>query len=83
MFTLSLSLKRRKRVLKGAVRTRLNEILQSVAIDKEWIIKALEIAPDHVHLLVEYDSTHSIGQVAQAFQGVALLDTLEKSFLIC
>lgn len=61
--------KRRKRVLKGAVRTRLNEILQSVAVDKEWIIKALEIAPDHVHLLVEYDSTHSIGQVAQAFKG--------------
>lgn len=61
--------KRRKRVLKGAVRMRLVEILNSVAQDKGWVIKALEVAPDHVHLLVEYDSKHSIAQVVRAFKG--------------
>jgi putative transposase len=45
------------------------EILQSVANDKKWFIKALEVASNHVHLLVEYDPQHSISQVAKAFKG--------------
>ena len=45
------------------------EIFQSVANEKKWIIKALEVAPDHVHLLVEYDPHHSIAQVVKAFKG--------------
>jgi putative transposase len=46
--------KRRKKVLIAGVKTRLAEILTEVANENEWIIKAMEIAPDHVHLLVEY-----------------------------
>lgn len=61
--------KRRRPVLKGQIRSRLAEIFQSVASDKGWLIRSLEIAPDHVHLLIEYDSKHSISQVAQAFKG--------------
>ena len=45
------------------------EVFQSVAQEKRWVIRALEIAPDHVHLLVEYDPTHSIAQVVKAFKG--------------
>jgi putative transposase len=33
------------------------------------VIKALEVAPDHIHLLVEYDPNHSIAQVVKAFKG--------------
>jgi putative transposase len=40
-----------------------------VANDKKWAIKAIEVASDHVHLLVEYDPHHSIAQVIKAFQG--------------
>ncbi|MEH1945564.1 MAG: transposase [Nostoc sp.] len=29
----------------------------------------MEVAPDHVHLLVEYDPHHSISQVVKAFKG--------------
>jgi putative transposase len=47
------------------------EVFQSVAQEKRWVIKALEIAPDHVHMLVEYDPTHSIAQVVKAFKGRA------------
>lgn len=56
-------------MLKGDVRARLATIFQSVAEDKGWLIRSMEIAPDHVHLLIEYDSKHSISQVAQAFKG--------------
>jgi putative transposase len=45
------------------------EIFQSVANDNKWIIKAIELASDHVHLLVEYDPHHSIAQVVKAFKG--------------
>ncbi|HEY9770680.1 MAG TPA: IS200/IS605 family transposase [Coleofasciculaceae cyanobacterium] len=61
--------KRRKKVLTGNIRLRLAEIFQSVASDKKWFIRSLEIAPDHLHLLVEYDATHSIAEVARAFKG--------------
>lgn len=61
---------RRKRVFakNEALKLRCIEIFQSVANDKKWIIKALEIAPDHIHLLVEYDPHHTIAQVVKAFK---------------
>jgi putative transposase len=45
------------------------KVFQTVADDKKWMIKALEISPDQVYLLVEYDHHHSIAQVVKAFQG--------------
>lgn len=61
--------KRRRAVLVGEVKNDLYKILNDVAVEKGWFIKALEIAPDHVHLLVEYDTSHSIAQVVKAFKG--------------
>ncbi|QGZ92214.1 IS200/IS605 family transposase [Microcystis aeruginosa] len=61
--------KRRKPVLRGDIKLRLATILESVASDKGWIIKAKEIAPDHVHLLVEYDEKTAISEVVKAFKG--------------
>lgn len=61
--------KRRKAVLVGDVRIRLAAIFNSVAQDHGWIIKATEIAPDHVHLLVEHDSRVAIHEIVKAFKG--------------
>jgi len=61
--------KRRKPMLRGDIKLRLAAILESVASDKGWIIKAKEIAPDHVHLLVEYDEKTAISEVVKAFKG--------------
>ncbi|MEM6427160.1 MAG: IS200/IS605 family transposase [Cyanobacteria bacterium P01_D01_bin.128] len=61
--------KRRKPLLVGDIRLRLSEVLESVAVEKGWIIKAKEIASDHVHLMVEYDAEHTIAEVARAFKG--------------
>ncbi|MEH2030843.1 MAG: IS200/IS605 family transposase [Nostoc sp.] len=62
---------RRRRVFanKEDLKLRCIQILKSVANDNKWVIKALKIAPDHVHLLVEYDPHHSIAQVVKAFKG--------------
>lgn len=61
--------KRRKPILKGDIKQRLSVILESVATDRGWIIKAKEIAPDHVHLLVEYDEKTPICEVVRVFKG--------------
>lgn len=61
--------KRRKKVLVGDVRLRLSEILDSVASENKWIIQAKEIAPDQVHLLVEYGENDPICKVVRAFKG--------------
>jgi putative transposase len=61
--------KRRKKVLVGEIKLRLAQILTEVANEKEWIIKCMEIAPDHVHLLVEYDPNTAINQIIKAFKG--------------
>lgn len=61
--------KRRRPVLKGNIKRMLSEILDSVANDKGWIIKAKEIASEHVHLLVEYDDPTPICDVVRAFKG--------------
>ncbi|NES98804.1 MAG: IS200/IS605 family transposase [Desertifilum sp. SIO1I2] len=62
---------RRKRVFADneSLKLALVDVLHSVAQDKKWFIKALEVASDHVHLLVEYDPHHSIAQVVKAFKG--------------
>ena len=61
--------KRRRPVLVGDIKIRLSQVFSSVANENKWIVRSLEIAPDHLHLLVEYDNTHSIAEVARAFKG--------------
>jgi putative transposase len=62
---------RRRRIFhkNEALKLRCIQIFNGVATDNKWIIKALEVAPDHIHLLVEYDPHHSISQVVKAFKG--------------
>lgn len=61
--------KRRRKVLIGDVKIRLIQIFQELAIEKEWAIRALEVAPDHIHLFVEVHPTDAINQVVKAFKG--------------
>ena len=61
--------KRKKSVLIGDVKLRLSQILTEVANEKEWIIKALEIASNYVHVLVEYDPKTPINSIVKAFKG--------------
>lgn len=56
-------------MLVGDIKLRLSQILTEVASENGWIIKALEIAPDHVHLLVEHDAIDPIHKIVRAFKG--------------
>ena len=61
--------KYRKRVLRGRVACRLDELLVEVAAERRWEIVASEVMPDHVHLFIRVGSTDSPGEVARALKG--------------
>ena len=65
--------KRRKSVLSI-------NLLQSVAIEKEWVIKAVEVVPERSPF-GRIDPKHSVAQVVAHSRG-GHQDCLEKNFLI-
>ncbi|MGD0319373.1 MAG: IS200/IS605 family transposase [Nitrososphaerales archaeon] len=70
--------KRRKAVLVGAIRTRLETILRQVAQEKAWTILELAIQPDHVHLFVSADPKIAINYMVNAFKGRSSHDLREE-----
>ena len=71
--------KRRKPVLKGNIRNRLYQVWQDLATEKGWNIRACEIAPDHVHLFIEFPPTMPIHLVVKFLKGRAS-NILRKEF---
>ena len=53
----------------GKIALRLEEIINNVAEESGFIVHALEITPDHVHLFVETDVTWAPAGIAFAFKG--------------
>jgi putative transposase len=47
--------KRRRKVLVGPIRNRLEQIVREVAAENDWTVLELAIQPDHVHLLIRAD----------------------------
>src|SRR5215470_16407870 len=44
--------KRRRKVLVGPIRSRLEQIIRELAEEHEWTVIELAIQPDHVHLFI-------------------------------
>lgn len=61
--------KRRRKVLTGKIATRIREIFLELAIEKNWDILALEVAPDHVHLFVSAKPVDPPHLIVKAFKG--------------
>lgn len=61
--------KYRKRVLKGAVKDRLHELLHECADMHRWKIEELNIQPDHVHVLVQMRPEISVSKMVRLFKG--------------
>ena len=61
--------KRRKPVLVGAVRDRLEQIIEDVAEEKRINVLALEINPDHLHLFVSANPVVSAHKIVKDFKG--------------
>lgn len=61
--------KYRRKVLVGGVEQRLQEILRAVADERRAEIIAMEVMPNHVHLLVEVDPQFGIHRVVKQMKG--------------
>jgi putative transposase len=63
--------KRRKAVLVQDVAKRLQEIIFELVTEHNWKLIALEIMPDHVHILINAPTDESPAQIARWVKGRA------------
>ncbi|MFE9959014.1 IS200/IS605 family transposase [Micromonospora sp. NPDC005299] len=61
--------KYRRRVLGGRVEERLEQLIGEVVEEKGAWLVALEVMPDHVHLLVEVDPQFGVHKLVKAIKG--------------
>lgn len=61
--------KYRRKVLEGPVAERLDEIIRGVCDEREIGIIALEIMPDHVHLLIDVDPQFGVHRAVKQIKG--------------
>jgi len=69
--------KYRRRVLKGSLSARLDELLEEVCKENKWEIFSKEIQPDHVHLFVSISPATSLATAIKKLKGI----TARKLFL--
>lgn len=63
--------KYRRPVLDLPVAQRLKDVLESVCAEHQWVIHALEVMPDHVHLFVEADPIYSVAEIVNRLKGAS------------
>ncbi len=61
--------KYRKRVLRGTVATRLEELLRQACQVNDWNLEELAIQPEHLHLLVQVQPRFSVAHVVKTLKG--------------
>jgi putative transposase len=61
--------KYRRRVLGGRIEERLKQLVREVVEEKGAWLVALEVMPDHVHLLVEVDPQFGVHRLVKAVKG--------------
>jgi putative transposase len=71
--------KRRRKVLVGPIRGRLEQIIREVAAEHDWMVLELAIQPDHVHLFLRADPYTTPSDIPRLIKGRSSHD-LRKEF---
>lgn len=61
--------KRRRKVLVGPIRARLEQIVREVAVENDWAVIELAIQPDHVHLFIRADPNTLPSDIPRRIKG--------------
>lgn len=61
--------KYRKPVLKDGVDIRLKQIITDLSVELNFDVDAIEVMPDHVHLLIDCDPQFGIHRIVKAIKG--------------
>ena len=59
----------RKRILKGALAKRVEDLIRECADMNRWSIEELNVQPDHVHLVMQFRPDVAISKIAQLLKG--------------
>jgi len=65
------SVKYRKPVINGIIEKTLREILYEVAFEKDFLIKEIELMPDHVHVFVSAKPKVSPSYIYKMLKGIS------------
>ena len=68
--------KYRKWILKGEIRTRVQEIFEEISKNHEFEIDTLEVAEEHVHIFLSFPPRYSISRV------VGMLKSISASVIV-
>lgn len=63
--------KYRKRILEGALATRVEQMFKEIADSYDITIDEMEVSPDHVHLFCSFPPRYSIAQVVGMFKSLS------------
>jgi len=61
--------KYRRRVLEGAIASRVEELFREASEVNAWTMHELNIQPDHVHLLLQFPPRLSVSKVVNVLKG--------------
>ena len=73
------SVKYRRKVLVGKIESLLIDLLHEVSIDKGFVLKEVEIMPDHVHVFVSAKPKFSPSYIYKMLKGISS----RKLFMRC
>lgn len=61
--------KYRRKVLVNGVDERLKTLLLEKSKERGFVIHAMEVMPDHVHLFLEHDPTYGVAEIVNRLKG--------------
>ena len=61
--------KYRRKVLVNGVDERLKTLLMEKSQERGFVIHAMEVMPDHVHLFLEHDPTYGVAEIVNRLKG--------------
>ena len=61
--------KYRKRVLKGKLAERIEELIRECAEINDWQVMELSVQADHIHLMIQLKPSISVSKAVQLFKG--------------
>lgn len=63
--------KYRKKVIKGAIESRLKELIYEIAENNKFMVEEINGDEDHIHILIECSPQHYIPDIMKAIKGVS------------
>ena len=61
--------KYRKALLTGPIASEMKSLIEAICLERQWRILALEVQPDHIHLLVSIPPATSVADAIKILKG--------------